>query len=203
MFDRLDQQTFSEVLNLCLSELQSNESTLTATRVLKLSNVLGIPAEDVENSLNALIKAILDTGRGVLSLDSLCDCVPEMHRAALRSATESSLADIRSLISQKQRQHLSVDQFVDVDWRLECEIASRCCRNQCQPQFTVQLITSNSRCHRVIRVVSLNLSTGSDAHKQQLLQCDYGTMQRLVDELDRAVKESQSKHFNRLSRQLR
>lgn len=143
----LDEQAFTDVLNLCLSELQLQEMVLTPARVLKLSTSLNLTPEQADGGLQKLMKLVIDVCRGAQSISEATDYLPESLRNAFRSTIESQITDVKALLAQKQRQRLAVDQLIDIDWRLEFEVANRCCRNLCKPQYLLELTTSSGQTH--------------------------------------------------------
>jgi len=76
--------------------------------------------------------------------------------------------------------------FVNVDWRLDVQVASRTLRSQLTPVFTLRFDTEEN---------------GKPKH--QFLQTDYSNLKHICDELEVAIKEIKAPYCRRIMRNIK
>jgi len=149
---------------------------------------LGVEVKQIEAVVEGISQLFSEASKYMVSEADFKDTLlvlgfsPEQNQQLLDLYLENR-TEIRSI--QKQ---LSFDlpSFVNLDWRLDVQLASRSLRGQMNPVFLLKLDT-----------ISNNEPT------TQMLQTDYANLKHMTEELESALKEMKSAYCRRILRNIK
>ena len=104
--------------------------------------------------------------------------IPKEQIPVLYKYYSENIKEIRTVLNQFS---VRLPHYKNLNWRLELELSSRCLHHQASPSFLLELETVQS---------------GTPASR--LLQCSFGSMKNMVNQLDTALKELNSSHCRRM-----
>jgi len=110
---------------------------------------------------------------------------PPEHNDNLKAEWMANKAEIRTLLTNLI---LDLPHFVDLDWRLDIQLASRSARNILNPLFVIHLKTTKG--------------SGEDAKGESVhaLQADFSNLKHLTTELETALETMKQVYATRVSR---
>lgn len=175
----------SELCSIALDQLKSG--SVSKSKFSKAAAALQVDASELEAAVNALAHVLLECARRSASEDDMVNSVDELSfsdasKAALRSCYSGSAKELRALLADTAS--LRLPHYHNAEWRLDVSLGTRHCRNALTPSILLQLETRDM----------------ADLPQQHMLQLDYANLDHLVQQLEQAVKESNSKHARRILR---
>jgi hypothetical protein len=150
---------------------------------------LNVPAKAVERAVEALAEIFLECAKRPASEKEFVASVEEagFNKGALAKVlAEAYTANLQALRAFLGDLSFQLPHYVDLDWRLDVQVATRCVRQQVEPAFVLELRTQPT--------------DASAPPDRLLLQSDYANLQNLVAELELAVKQAKTAHVNRVLR---
>jgi COMM domain containing 2 len=93
---------------------------------------------------------------------------------------------------------LRLPHYVDLDWRLDVQLASRNLRTNVEPKFLLNLKTTTKPSDE--KTDSNDATSNKGDVQEQLLECDYANLKHLCDELEAAVAQASGSHARRVQR---
>jgi len=152
------------------------------------AKTLGVDVKQIEAVIEGIARLFQEGARFMISEQDFLDTLlvlgfSKEHNQQLKELYLANRQTIRTL--QKQ---LSFDlpHYVNMDWRLDVQLASRCARGQLNPIFLLRLDT----------VTDTEL-------KSTFLQTDYSNLKHLCEELEIALKEMKSAYCRRILRNIK
>lgn len=152
----------------------------------KAASQIGTEADTVMKAINSLTQVFLQASRlnaGAASFHMALQDLnfSEEQRQLITKYYKMKLASLRSYISNTQ---MKIQQYHNLDWRLNLQLATRCARHNIKPSFLLELETEDADGNPCV----------------QMMESDYANMKHISDELDRALAETRAKHANRIFR---
>jgi len=167
----------------------------SAKAISRVAAALSIDAELVHKAILAVAAVLIESAKQNASDDDFATSLSDLrltvdNAAALHSAYKSNSATLREYLASSS---LQLPSYADLDWRLDIEVSSRALRQEVKPQFLLELKTHPGG--------SAEAQGGAGVEAQsKYLQSDYATLQRIADELTKAVAEAKSGHARRIMR---
>ncbi|CAG9835241.1 unnamed protein product [Diabrotica balteata] len=160
-------------------------------RYAKIARKLGIEQEIIENTVYGITQLLLLSCKYKLSEADFRDSVLTLGFSPEQQTVLSNLYNSKqSKIHEVLKVPIKEPHFDDLRWRFEAQVSSR------------------SLLHHVVPLVTMELTTktevgGTFEKEKCLLQTDPNNLLHIVNELERALAESKSRHSRKIQRALK
>lgn len=160
--------------------------SISRAKYTKAAAALKVNVQSLVTSIESLSFMMLECTRKNASGDDWIAGMEAMgfndeQKTALKAAFDSAAKGLRSLLSDLS---LRLPHYHNLEWRLDVQLGSRMMRSSLEPSLLLELETRDSR----------------GQPSKQIMQMDYANLDHTVQELERAVKEANTKHARRVIR---
>jgi len=152
----------------------------------KAADQLKTNAAAVSAAITALCHILLESTRRDLNASDFQQSTADLKfsEAQFKVVSECYFSNVKDMRRYLWAQSLPMTRYVDLDWRLDIQLASRSIRQQAAPTFVLKLKTSSS----------------ANNSEVEYLQSDFATLKHLCTELEKAVNQAKSVHARRILR---
>lgn len=177
-------EVLAEFCKIAVDQVKSG--SVNKAKYTKAADALKVDLASLVSAIQSLSHILLEGARRNATGDDLVNSLDgitlaEEQKAAVREAYALYFRDLRSLLADLS---FKLPHYHNLEWRLDVQLGSRLVRNQVQPVLMVELETRDAE----------------DAPQKQLMQLDYANLDHLVQVLESAVKEVNTKHARRVVR---
>jgi len=179
----------NEFCKITLDFIRKGSSAQDKKKLAAAAKKLGIPQKSVESVISALCFLFIEACKLNLREKDFRDSLipleyPEEHNNCLKTEWLANKDEIRQLLLDML---VDLPHFVDLDWRLDIQLASRSSRNLLSPIFLIHLKTTVGF---------------SDTQRENVisLQTDYSNLQHITTELETALETMKQVYATRVSR---
>lgn len=173
---------FDEFCKIAVNNLKAG--TVNPKMYNKAAESLGVEVSVVSAAIVGLAQVLLECAKKNLSVSDFAVTVGDLKFSEdqLKSLSLIYQDNIKKIRSDLGTYDMKVEHYLNVDWRLDIQLGSRCLRNHVKPTFVLQLETT----------------TADNKSKIAGLECDYANMKHMVDELEKALAEAGNSHCRRI-----
>ncbi|XP_077073368.1 COMM domain-containing protein 2 [Siphateles boraxobius] len=149
---------------------------------------LNVPAESVQHGVEGLMYLLTESAKLMVSEEDFQDSVlvlgfsEELNQLLLQLYLENR-KEIRQILGKLAP---SLPHYHNLEWRLDVQLSSRALRHQLKPSVTLKLVLEDG-----------------PGLRARVLQTDPSTLQKLIQELERALAELKSGHCRRVLRNIK
>jgi len=152
------------------------------------AKALGVEVGQIEAVVEGIAHLFNEASRFQVSEQDFLDTLlvlgfSQEHNQQLKQLYLDNRQEVRGI-----QRGISVDlpHYVNLDWRLDVQLASRTVKSQLNPVFMLRLDT-----------------TTNGEPQSQFLEADYSNLKHLCDELETALKEIKSAYCRRILRNIK
>jgi len=177
----------SQFCKLTLEFIRKGSYAQDKKKLASAAKQLGLPLKSVESALQALCFLFLEASKLNLREKDFAHSLvpleyPQEHNDCLKNDWLASKDEIRQLLLDTL---VDLPHFVELDWRLDIQLASRSSRNLLSPLFLIHLKTTVG---------------DSDQENVATLQTDYANLKHITKELETALDTMKQVFATRVSR---
>jgi len=182
----VDVKVLVEFCKMTLEFIRKGQDTQKYSKIFAgAAKKLETSREKIEWGIQALCYLLTEAAKLMLSeldfMDSLIVLAfPDEHNKILKEAYLENKLKIRSILSDLS---FELPHYINLDWRLDIKLASRCMHDQVQPTFIFKLDTLEQ-----------------NETKSQYLQADFTNLKHLHEQLSDALSEMQATYARRIRR---
>lgn len=187
--DKLDEDMMKDFMNMSMDLLIHGMGNNTKRKFTKAGKHLQISVQIVEDMIVILAKVLMQSAKDKLNQAQFRSVTRNMKmsekgRKGFEDFYAKNYDELRKIVNaNEERIEKEFPKYKDLDWRLECEIASRSLHRKLEPNYILRLDTSNG--------------------ESTYLKSDYGNLANLEVELQQALDEAKSVHTQRIMRYIR
>ena len=180
----LDAPVLTEFVSIAVEHL--SVGSISRAKYTKAATALKVEVAALVTSIESLSFMMLEATRKNASGEDLVSGMDSLgfnaeQKAALQSAYDIASKGLRSMLSDLS---LRLPHYHNLEWRLDVQLGSRMLRSTMEPSLLLELETRDSRGQPI----------------KQIMQMDYANLDHTVQELERAVREANTKHARRVIR---
>ena len=101
---------------------------------------------------------------------------------------------------------VAVPTYADLHWRIDAQVASRTLRHHVQPTVSIKLDMKNAGMRACVcqhNKLFLTNNSNPAEHSSTVLVTDAPTLQRMIAQLENAVREANGSHVRRVMRAIK